>query len=137
MNILAIDYGTKNLGLAICLLGITMPYGKITNQNTSDIIQKISKIIKEENVSKIIIGLPLNNFDKDTETSLLIRKFSDELKDNIKNIEIIFLDEKNSTKESISLLKNTGYNNRKIKEQKDSLSAVNILNRYLGSNNGC
>ena len=84
MNILAIDYGTKNLGLAICLLGITMPYGKITNQNTSDVIKKISKIIKEENVSKIIIGLPLNNFDKDTETSLLIRKFSDELKDNIK-----------------------------------------------------
>ncbi|MGL5640039.1 MAG: Holliday junction resolvase RuvX [Mycoplasmoidaceae bacterium] len=52
------------------------------------------------------------------------------------NIEIILLDEKNSTKESINLLKNIGYKNSKIKDQKDSLSAVNILNRYLGKNNG-
>lgn len=131
MNILAIDYGTKKIGLAICLLDIVMPYGKIINTNNSNVFDEIFKIVNEEKISKIIIGVPLNNFDKDTETSLMIRKFSDELKNNIKNVEIILLDEKNSTKDSISLLKNAGYKNGKIREQKDSISAVNILNRYL------
>ncbi|MGL5640057.1 MAG: Holliday junction resolvase RuvX, partial [Mycoplasmoidaceae bacterium] len=128
MNILAIDYGTKRIGLAICLLDIVMPYGKIINTNNFDIIQKISNIVIEEKISKIIIGIPLNNNDKDTEISFLIRDFSNELKNCINNIEIILLDEKNSTKESINLLKNIGYKNSKIKDQKDSLSAVNILN---------
>ncbi|MGL5246449.1 MAG: Holliday junction resolvase RuvX [Mycoplasmoidaceae bacterium] len=136
MNILGIDYGIKKIGLAICLLGITMPYEKIINTNTSNVIEKISKIIIEEKISKIVIGIPLNNFNKDTETSLLVRGFSDELKKHFDNIEIILFDEKYSTKESINLLKNACYKNSKIKDQKDSLSAVNILNRYLGINNG-
>ncbi|MGL4617408.1 MAG: Holliday junction resolvase RuvX [Mycoplasmoidaceae bacterium] len=136
MNILGIDYGIKRIGLAICLLGITMPFGKIINTNNPDVIQKISKIVIQEKISKIVIGIPLNNFNDDTETSLLVRNFSNELKNYFKNIDIVLLDEKNSTKESISLLKNAGYKNSKIKDQKDSLSAVNILNRYLGSKNG-
>ncbi|MGL5591196.1 MAG: Holliday junction resolvase RuvX [Mycoplasmoidaceae bacterium] len=136
MNILAIDYGLKRIGLAICLLDIVMPYDKIINTNNFDVINKISKIVIEEKISKIVIGIPLNNNNEDTETSLLIREFSNELKNSIDNIEIILLDEKNSTKESINLLKNAGYKNNRIKDQKDSLSAVNILNRYLGKNNG-
>jgi len=63
MRYLAIDYGEKRTGLAICDAGemIASPLAVVSGQ--SDLIPRILDVIKSENVEAIVIGLPLNMDD--------------------------------------------------------------------------
>lgn len=91
MNILAVDYGTKNIGLAWAQigLGVVLPYGVIKDKNLDELV----KLIKKENIDKVIIGLPFGLKEKENENTKKIRKFADDLK-KIINIPIEFEDER-------------------------------------------
>ncbi len=130
MNILAIDFGTKIFGIAISFFGIPMPYKNINHLSNEDTIRKIKEIILEEKINLIVLGIPLNEKGKDTERSLQVKDFFQYLKKEV-NIEIILIDEKFTTKETLFSLKEKGIKNKSISKTKDSISAMNILKRYL------
>jgi len=98
MNILGIDFGTKNIGLAWVNtdLGVVLPFGIIKNHKSEIINGELEKLIKEENVNKIVVGLPTGLDGKENENTKRIRNFSDELKKLIK-IPIEFADERFSS----------------------------------------
>ena len=58
-RILAIDYGTKRIGLAITDPLKIFAYPLITLPNDSKFIMQLKKIIAEYHVVKIILGYPL------------------------------------------------------------------------------
>ncbi|MGL4647546.1 MAG: Holliday junction resolvase RuvX [Mycoplasmoidaceae bacterium] len=130
MNILAIDYGTKKFGLAIAFLDIPMPYEAIDHLNNAQTIRKIKEIVFEEKIDLIILGIPLNKLGADTQRSLLVKEFLNELKAEIQ-IEIKLVNEENTTKDSLSLFKDSNYSKKQIIKMKDSVSAFHILKRYL------
>lgn len=134
MKILAIDYGLKRVGLALSIMGIIMPYETIFNLSNKQVIDELKNIIEEENIEKIIIGLPISSFNKPNEMSLIIKKFTLSLKEVINSIPILFEDEHSSTKETISTYKNQGYKSSKIKKIKDMGSACIILTNYIQKN---
>ncbi len=123
MRILAIDLGTKSVGLAISgPLEIPQPLKSITRRN---VFEELSRIIDEYSVSLIIVGLPLTLDGEEKKTARDARKFAEETKKRFK-IETILMDERFTTEEGKRILSGLG-----IKWDKDSISALLILERYI------
>lgn len=90
MNLLAIDYGTKNIGLARASMDVevVLPFGRVKNQE----IKKLIELIKKEKIDKIIVGLPLGLDGTENKNTQRVRKFVDELKKEI-NTPVEFITE--------------------------------------------
>ncbi len=123
MNILAIDYGTKNIGLAWCQTGldVVLPYGKISEAKESDKLQKLAELITKESIDKLIVGLPIGLKGEENNNTKKIRNFVDKLK-AITKIKIEFIDERFSSLEADRL---DGGASR------DEKAAMIILQSYL------
>ena len=79
MHILAIDYGSKRIGLAWAdlQLEIVLPFGLIQSKGENEISQQLLDIIKEDHIDLIILGLPysLKSVTEETPHMKKIRKF--------------------------------------------------------------
>lgn len=131
-RILAIDYGSKRIGLAITdpLKMFAIPYDTIPNDKNT--LNKIEQIIKEKCVVKIILGNPVKESGEDSNISKDIRKFQTELGTKI-NLEIELVDERYSSEiaskriiESVPSKKK-----RRNKSLIDKNAAAVILEDYL------
>ena len=80
-RLLAIDYGTRRVGLALSdpLKMIASPYRTIINKGNSNLIVEIERIIAAEDVEQTIIGLPLGMAGKITEQTKKVKEFADKL----------------------------------------------------------
>ena len=74
MRYLGLDLGTKTLGLAITdKLGISSsPYKVLRYNNIDELINQLLRIINEEEVDELVLGLPKN---MDNSKQKLQRKF--------------------------------------------------------------
>lgn len=128
MNILGIDFGTKNIGLAWCDtgIGVVLPFGVVKVKNMSKAIIELSDLAKEEKIQSIVIGLPLAMEDSAIENlnTKRVKEFGNNLKKLI-NIPIEFFDERLSSQAADRLV---GLASR------DEKSAMIILEDYISSN---
>lgn len=98
-RIMALDVGTKTIGVAISDLSRTISTPKLTikrKSNKADFLI-LEKIIKENSIQAIVIGLPLNMDDSESAMSKFVRKFTDSFDQFLQNQKIIFADERLST----------------------------------------
>ena len=131
-RVLAIDYGDVRIGLAMSDLMhiIAKPFKTIKNHNSNDIFIEIEKIIEENNIGKIIVGLPLTlkgEYSKQTEKVL---SFVDKLKIHVK-IEVDTYDERLSSFQAKKSLIHQGVKTGHNKEQIDQTAAAIFLQGYL------
>ncbi|MCX7784782.1 MAG: Holliday junction resolvase RuvX [candidate division WOR-3 bacterium] len=133
-RILAIDYGKRNIGLAISDETKTIAYGidGIHYKNEETAIEKLQIIIKEKNIEKIILGYPLAMSGKDTQMSQLVLEFKKVLEQKF-NLPIILFDERFTTEISKRIIQERGKKSFSSKRLIDKLSAVVILQDYLTS----
>jgi len=77
MNILAIDFGTKNIGLAWCDtgIGVVFPFGVIKNEDKAKAKKELLDFIKKENVENLVVGLPLSLNGDENKNTERIRSF--------------------------------------------------------------
>lgn len=124
MDILGIDYGEKYVGLAIAKeeFGIATPYKTIEAQENKEKITRLSQIINQEEVDKIVIGLPLGENREETEMSKTVRSFSDKVQQKTE-IDIEFVNEFFTSQEAESLEGGIANNHEK--------AAMLILDSYL------
>ena len=127
MRIMALDIGEKNIGIAISDKMNILAIPHSIEKNDEDFIEKISGLIKEKDINKIIIGVPYNLKGKSGYQADKTFDFTQKLKEKIK-VEIDFLDERFSTKISkdnlIQSKKTTGV-------PVDKYAAAVILENYL------
>ena len=134
MRYLAIDYGNKRTGLAICDESetITSPLAVLdTNEN---LIEKITQIIKDETVGAIVLGLPLNMDETQGPQARIVRDFSQQLKKHI-DIPIHFEDERLSSFAAEDKLAAAELTRKKKKERLDAVAAAVILQTFLDRKN--
>ncbi len=134
MRYLGLDLGTKTLGVALSDITLTIASSyKTINFNESDynsLIPIIDDLIKEFNISKIILGLPKNmnnSLGERAETTIEFKKL---LEDNLK-IEVILQDERLSTVEATNYMLESDISRKKRKKKIDALAATIILQTYL------
>ncbi len=102
MNILAVDYGQKRIGLAFKArdLEVIFPYGIIINNNIDDSVEKLKDLILEKHVDLVIFGLPLSLNGQENNNTKRVRSFADLLQLRMPSLIIDFIDERFTTKES-------------------------------------
>lgn len=133
MRIMALDVGDKRVGIALSdPLNLTAQPFKVIERGNKE-LQEIKKIIDEKEVSKIVLGLPLNSKGGETEQSKKIRKFAEKLKNKI-SVPIEFYDERFTTIEAEKVLISADIRRNKRKNVIDMLSSVLILQGYLELN---
>lgn len=118
--ILAIDYGTKNVGLAISRGTLAEPLTIISNDH--ELITKIKEIVEAEGIELLLVGLPAGRLVSE------IKKFAQELGRDL-NLPIEFADEKYSSVEATLKLQSSG--KMRPGELIDAKAAAVFLQEYI------
>jgi len=133
-RILAIDHGTKRIGLAITDPLSIFAYPLITLPNDPKFIVQLKKIIDEYHIVKIILGYPLKESGDESTSSLSVLKFKTELENKI-GLPVELIDERYSSSiareriiQSVSSKKK-----RRDKSLLDKNAAAVILEDYLNT----
>lgn len=134
MRYLGLDLGTKTLGIAISDLTHTIatPFKLITMEEKyyESLLDPIKKIVEQENIKKIILGLPKNMNNSFTERANETIEFKKMLEKYV-DVEIILQDERLSTVSAHNYMLEADMSRKKRKQKVDSLAASIILQTYL------
>jgi len=130
--IVAIDYGMKRTGLAICSKGLTMalPSKTIeTCKSHSETIKAIQALYPEQ-IDRFILGYPTFLDGKKSEMTEKVEAFGKALEEETKK-PIHLVDERLTSEASEEMLKDLGKDRKERSTMKDSLSATLILKDFL------
>ncbi|MCX7829886.1 MAG: Holliday junction resolvase RuvX [Acidobacteria bacterium] len=136
-KILAIDWGTRRIGVAISDETKTLanPLPTLTVDSLKGVLYKIRKIIDSENVSVVVMGYPKNLNGTESSSSEKARKFGEKLlspyKKKFKKKRLFFVDETLSSWQAKKILKELGENIDKENGRIDQIVAASILQGYL------
>ena len=127
MSILSIDYGSKQIGLALSepQHKIALPYGQIENKSEKFVLEEIKKICQQEKISKIVVGLPISLSGQKEKSAKKVLEFIEKLEIALK-ISVTTEDERLTSKMAQRLL--TEFKNKKADH---SVAAMLILQGYL------
>ncbi|NRA73157.1 MAG: Holliday junction resolvase RuvX [Rickettsiales bacterium] len=131
-SLLGVDYGKRRIGLSISDITrkFVSPVGTLDNKNIEDSLLAIIELIKNKNISGVIIGYPLQLDGTEGQQCQEVKKFAKSLLQK-QPIPIFFQDERFSTREAQTILKNLNMK-RKRRDQKDNeVAAYNILKTAL------
>lgn len=128
---LAIDYGKKRIGLAA---GVEYPRGLGVLENDDSALQKIAEICQEEDVDKIVIGIPKKDNGEPGGMALEIEEFATKIQEST-GLPIVFEEESFTSSEAEMQLMDHGVDVRKEKGKIDELAAILILEQYINSIN--
>lgn len=128
-KVMALDVGTKRIGIALSdyLQVIAIPHSYISRQPENKALEEIYKIAKENNVEKIVVGVPKNMDD----TIGFQAKDCLEFSQKILGFDIILEDERLTSEEAEARLRERKVDFRKNKGLVDMESAGVILEQYL------
>lgn len=126
-KVMALDIGTKRIGIALSdyMLMLANAHSYIPRDNNS--IEQILKIAKENNVNKIVAGIPYNMDGTEGAQAQDCRDFASQ----IIGFEIIFEDERLTSDTAEENLRSRKIDFRKEKGLVDMESARIILEQYL------
>lgn len=133
-RILAIDYGSKRIGIAISDPLKIIANGLEVLQNSPQALLKIKNIIDKYELEAIIVGYPLNLKGKIGYAAKSVEDFIHSLKSYV-NIPVIMWDERFSSVRAHQTLREMNVK-RKIRQKKstiDKMAAAFILQNYLDS----
>ena len=130
-KLMALDIGTKRIGVALSdYLHVTCSgHSCIKRVNDNVAVAEIKKIAKENNVKKIIVGVPLNMDGTRGFQAQNCIDFANNFRDDF---DVCFEDERLSSELAEENLKERGINFSKNKGLVDIESACIILEQYLG-----
>ena len=138
MRILGIDYGDSRTGIAITdSLNITAQGLETINNNNSDrvLLKRLEEIINQYEVETIVVGMPLNLKGEKTVRAEKTEKFIHKLKCKFNKMPIEIVDERLTTVQAHKTMNFLDVDKRKKKNIVDTISAVYILETYLGKLN--
>lgn len=135
MRIIGLDYGTKTVGVALSdALGITaQPVETITRKEENKLRKtyaRIEAIIEENDVEKIVVGLPKNMNNTVGERAIACEEFAKNLERRT-GLEVIMWDERLTTVSAEKALMESGVRRENRKAVIDQIAAVFILQGYL------
>ncbi len=131
---MAVDYGSKRVGLAITdpLRIFAKPLKVISNEGFAHIVQELQATIAQYGIDLLLCGIPYaiagGDTPKTTETKQFMNKLSAALE-----IPILPWDERYSTDEAERELIKLGYDWKKRRKVQDAMATAMILKSYLDS----
>lgn len=136
MPYLGLDLGSKTLGVSISDKSniISSPLEVIRYEKEEELFNRLRKIVEEKNITKIILGNPLNMNGTESKRSIISYEFKDKLTSEF-NIEVIMQDERLSTVEAENILISNNTRRKKRRKVIDKMASTIILQTYLDRSN--
>ena len=139
MRIMGLDYGSKTVGVAMSdeLLLTAQPTETIVRSGENKLrktLARIEELIKENNVEKIVLGLPLMTDDSVGDRAQLCLDFAEKLKART-GLEVVMVDERYTTTAAGEELEEMQIKRSEMKKYVDQLAACHILEDYLHNQN--
>jgi putative Holliday junction resolvase len=131
-RLLGFDLGEKTIGLALSdtMRSVATPMETISRGKFSNDAAKIEKVIAEQNVGGLVIGLPLNMDGSDGPSAQSARAFARNFAAR-SNIPIVLQDERLSTAAVTRTLIDADASRRRRSEVVDKMAAAYILQGTL------
>ena len=129
---IGLDVGDRTIGVAISDPFLLTAQSLMTIKRKSKIedIEIINDIIKEKDVTKIIVGLPKNMNNTVGPQAKKVKTFVKELRKHT-DLEIVYVDERLTTVSATRVLIEQNVSRKKRKDVIDSVAATYILQTYL------
>ena len=127
-SVIALDVGTVRIGVAVASLAARFPRPLQTLTNDENFTDKLLTIIENNQVERVIVGLPRGLDGQDTGQTEFVRAFVLQLASSVK-LPMLFQDEALSSRRAKEELELRGLDYDK--GDVDALAAALILEDYL------
>ena len=127
-NILALDVGTRRVGIAMASAAARLPQPLTTLQRDDSFFEKLKALIESENIGQLVIGLPRSLSGDATGQTKATQTFVAELKRQF-DVPVQLQDEAVTSKQAEKELQSRGRTYRR--EDIDALAATYILEDFL------
>lgn len=134
MRVMGLDVGGKRIGVAISdPFGWTSARMLVLEVNEDeDVVRRLARLITEEDIGRVVIGLPKNMNGTDSEQTQKVREFAKTLEPMV-NIPMEMWDERLSTVAAEKSLLQADLSRARRKKVIDGVAASLILQSYLDS----
>lgn len=131
---IAIDYGVKRVGLAICNTEtqFVFPLCTLDRSVKKTFFENFSAILEEQKPTALVLGLPFHEDGSPCITTSQVKNFAASLARRYP-LPVYFMEELLSSFEAEQEMKSFGVSAKKIKEKVDQEAAVRILESFLAS----
>ncbi len=132
LRVLALDFGARNIGLAVSdELGVTAQgLPTLRRSNKRNDLDYLRRVIKQFHVAELVMGLPLRMSGSEGIQSEKVQVFAEELRRKFK-LPVHLFDERLTSVEANRLLRETDMSTRHRAGVVDQLAAVLILQSFL------
>lgn len=132
MKIMGVDYGDARTGVALSdlLCSIVGSTTVIHSRNSEVTLQELCKLIRENAVGEIVMGLPKNMDGTEGPRAELCKSFAQRLEE-ASGLKVTLWDERRTTVEAHNILSAHNYHGKKRKNTVDAVAASLILEGYL------
>lgn len=130
MRYLAIDYGDKRTGLAVCDSAETLATPLAVIEGQKELLNKIADMVRDEDVDAIVLGLPLSMDGTESPQTKRTLDFGQRLKKHVK-IPVHLQDERLSSFSAEQQLAPGKFTPGKRKKRLDAVAAAAILEAFL------
>ena len=134
MRYLGLDLGSKTLGISISdatgLIASNLKTLYFNDENYDSLLEPLKEIVLEENIEKLVLGLPKNMDNTLGPRAMITLEFKERLEKYL-DIEVIMEDERLTSVISNNVLIQADVSRKKRKKKVDGMAAVLILQSYL------
>ena len=132
MRILALDHGTKRIGVAVSdeTRTIAQPLEFIPAEPFADFLARLRQLVREKEIEQILVGLPRNMDGSYGPAAEKVQTFVAALKDAVV-VPVKTLDERLTSAQANRVLIQGGVRRDKRKEKVDHTAAAILLQSYL------
>jgi len=132
MRILALDHGTRRVGVAVSdeLQMIAQPLEYIAPEPFAEFLKRLKEILREKEISLILVGLPRNMDGSYGPAALKVQEFVAALKDAV-TVPIKTWDERLTTVQAQKFLIQGHVRREQRKQKVDKTAAAILLQSYL------
>src|SRR5262245_4105434 len=134
MRVLAIDYGSKRMGVALSdeMKLIAQPLEFIPSQPFDQFVARLKQLIREKEVELILVGLPRNMDGSYGPAALRVQEFVAVLKSAV-TVPLQTWDERLTSAQANKFLISAQVRRARRKEKVDQTAAAILLQSYLDS----
>ncbi len=136
--ILAIDYGTKNIGLAITdskgIVAQPLKTIRIKDRNFEKFYEEIIQVVKSYKIKTLVLGVPQAFKEAHLQNIKRILEFQESI-EGVTGMKVFLYDESYSTSFSYSNMKEKNFNEKKLKGKIDRIAATYFLQELIDFKN--
>ncbi|HUH93225.1 MAG TPA: Holliday junction resolvase RuvX [Casimicrobiaceae bacterium] len=131
-TVLAFDYGTQRIGVAVgeTATAVAHPLVTLARRQANALFERIAALVSEWHPALLLVGLPTHADGTPHAMTARARRFGEELRRRFA-VPVAFADERFTTRNALSALRESGASPRARADARDSVAAQIMLQAYL------